>query len=97
MRSESVEHAEAVERVVGGRHAMRKLLGRIIGADGHDLQPQRPYLLALLKRHPTEGHDGFAELLIDLRGPVFGGTNEAIHVAAETHRTNAERPDSTAG
>src|SRR5262245_4767506 len=97
VRAEPVEHAEAVERVIGRRHAMRHFFDRIVGADCNGLQTKRPDLLALLQGHSAEGHDGFAKLQIDRRGSVLGGENKAVDVAAKTHRVNAKRPISTAG
>src|SRR5215472_11257604 len=91
-RLQAVEDAEALDLVVGRRHPARQLLDRVAATDRENPQPQRPRRLAFRQAHAAEGPDRVAKRAVDLRRHVLGGENEAIDVAAEAHRKQAERP-----
>src|SRR5262245_47751020 len=85
MRAEAIERPEALERMIGRRHAMRELFDRIVYADRNHLQMQRLHLLAFLQSHAAKTHNRFAKSAIHLRGPCFGSKNKAVDFTAKAH------------
>src|SRR5262245_14500858 len=92
VRAQSVEHAEALDRMVGRRHAVREFFHRVGLTDRNHPEAKRLDLFAFLQRHAAERHDRLAKGAIDLRRPCLCGKDETIDFAAKTHSEQTERP-----
>src|SRR5438105_4060225 len=76
-----VEHAEALERVLGGGHAARQPLHRIAVRDGDNPDAQGLCRLDFGERQAPEARDRFAESAVSLGPDALGGEDEAVDVA----------------